>query len=266
MGAKGKGKGKIKAGKKKNKSLVKVFYPVNSSGFPAERRKRVNLLHPEVLRGSGWQRLKSPNFWQSSPAPRASCSNPAPQIGPGWCYCWRRQNKSPRSLLEKREIKSLNSLGEKKKKKSVENKLDNGESNSAPFLSLVPSPRFPQLSVHKHILWPGLFMCCQGDGADSCRAAPLGQQRPAGHGVDSESTAAAVPCSAPDLQLPAAKGPAGGTGIWAEFQAIAPLGTCCFFFVTLVQTMARKRSKAGPSTREATAPAGTGKDSRSRRD
>lgn len=25
-------------------------------------------------------------------------------------------------------------------------------------------------------------MCCQGDGADSCRAAPLGQQRPAGHG------------------------------------------------------------------------------------
>lgn len=117
MGAKGKGKGKIKAGEKKNKSLVKVFYPVNSSGFPAERRKRVNLLHPEVLRGSGWQRLKSPNFWQSSPAPRASCSNPAPQIGPGWCYCWRRQNKSPRSLLEKREIKSLNSLGEKKKKK-----------------------------------------------------------------------------------------------------------------------------------------------------
>lgn len=117
MGAKGKGKGKIKAGEKKNKSLVKVFYPVNSSGFPAERRKRVNLLHPEVLRGSGWQRLKSPNFWQSSPAPRASCSSPAPQIGPGWCYCWRRQNKSPRSLLEKREIKSLNSLGEKKKKK-----------------------------------------------------------------------------------------------------------------------------------------------------
>lgn len=266
MGAKGKGKGKIKAGEKKNKSLVKVFYPVNSSGFPAERRKRVNLLHPEVLRGSGWQRLKSPNFWQSIPAPRASCSNPAPQIGPGWCYCWRRQNKSPRSLLEKREIKSLNSLGEKKKKKSVENKLDNGESNSAPFLSLVPSPRFPQLSVHKHILWPGLFMCCQGDGADSCKAAPLGQQRPAGHGVGSESTAAAVPCSAPDLQLPAAKGPAGGTGIWAEFQAIAPLGTCCFFFVTLVQTMARKRSKAGPSTREATAPAGTGKDSGSHRD
>lgn len=73
-------------------------------------------------------------------------------------------------------------------------------------------------------------MCCQGDGADSCKAAPLGQQRPAGHGVGSESTAAAVPCSAPDLQLPAAKGPAGGTGIWAEFQAIAPLGTCCFFF------------------------------------
>lgn len=54
----------------------------------------------------------------------------------------------------------------------------------------------------------------------------------------SESTAAAVPCSAPQSSaaclhpLAAAKGTAGGTGIWAGFQAIAPLDTCWFFFFT----------------------------------
>lgn len=77
MGAKGKGKGKIKVwGKKKKKSLVKVFYPVNLSRFPAERRECVNLLHPEVLRGSGWRRLKSPNFLAIQPSP--SCQLPEP--------------------------------------------------------------------------------------------------------------------------------------------------------------------------------------------
>lgn len=36
------------------------------------------------------------------------------------------------------------------------------------LLRACSSPRFPQQNVHKHILWPGLFICCQGDKANSC--------------------------------------------------------------------------------------------------
>lgn len=76
----------------------------------------------------------------------------------------------------------------------------------------------------------GAFHVLPGGWSGFLQSSPAGPAAPCRTRGGSESTAAAVPCSAPDLQPPAAKGTAGGTGVWAEFQAIAPLGTCCFFF------------------------------------
>lgn len=139
-------------------------------------------------------------------------------------------------------------MGEKKKK-SVENKLDNGESNSAPFLSLVPPLAFPS-SVCTNTSCGRGFSCA----ARGMERIPAEQPRWASSALPdtggSESTAVAVPCSAPDLQPPAAKGTAGGTGVWAEFQAIAPLGTCCFFFFFFSRPAWHARANDGRKTQQ----------------
>lgn len=96
----------------------------------------------------------------------------------------------------------------------------------------------------------GAFHVLPGGWSGFLQSSPAGPAAPCRTRGGSESTAAAVPCSAPDLQPPAAKGTAGGTGVWAEFQAIAPLGTCCFFFFFFSRPAWHARANDGRKTQQ----------------
>lgn len=160
------------------RNLLKIFSPVPSSRFPPGKHDCINSLHHQVRGGNEWQGLKSTCFWQSSLRHRANHLSLAPRPGSRRYFCWRRQNKSPRASLGiggGGNKNNFNSLGGKEKKKVLKIKLEDPERDSAPSLPCArPSPRLPQQNVHKHILWPGRFICCQGDKANSCRLSGLG--------------------------------------------------------------------------------------------
>lgn len=76
---------------------------------------------------------------------------PSTQPGPQGCYCCR-------NLQGKVGMERV--LTPWKKEKETWNKIE---------LRLQSTAELPaQQNVHKHILWPGLFMCCQGDKGNSC--------------------------------------------------------------------------------------------------
>lgn len=81
--------------------LLKIFSPAPSSRFPLGKHKCVHLLHHQVHGGRESQRSGSVCFWQLNLHHHPSPPSPAPGPGSQGCYCWRRQDKSPRASLGK---------------------------------------------------------------------------------------------------------------------------------------------------------------------
>lgn len=94
--------------------------PVPSPRVPLGKHKCVSSPHHQVRGGNSLQRLKSTCFWQVHLCHLTSHWSPAPRPGSRRCYCWSRQNKSPRVSLESEGNKNCFNSSGGMKKKSIE--------------------------------------------------------------------------------------------------------------------------------------------------
>lgn len=193
------------------RSLLKVFSPAPSSRFPLGKHECINSLHHQVHGGSKSQRLKSTCFWQSNLCRCANHLSLAPRPGSWRYYCWRRQNKSPRALLEKGGNKnSFNSLGREKKKLLKINSRIQSVTRLPPFSAPAPPLAFPSKMCTN-------TSCGQGfsSAAREIKQIPAGlgrEQRPvrgsAGSGQDQGGLENAAAAAHPALRCEGTRDPA----------------------------------------------------------